>query len=598
MATKSENPPSHTRSNRFSLGLSLKSQSSHRRGTDKQNEEDSEDWYIPYHGPYEKPKSSPVLRPRDSWGDLVQGYAGDPLLGDKAPNGRDEKHRDEFQLDDSDPDCDRTGSRRNRVLSGISHHTNSSGAVDPNRTGAGVIRRPVTSRANVPPYATSSYSTMDSARGVGESPMPPQRLNHYTPINVNNSNKASIANLFTFGGSSKKARPPSSNSNTGYNPDPSLSHSKPRFSLLRSNSSEGKREGSKLRRRRENNTAAEVHSRFPATTDEVYYDSYYTTLLTTPKDGDHFPVSFPQPHITTQPLLSSPRSQNPVRDEPSSINSHASPSSPTYKLAPHPYAHVFSSDRPSTAPSPITGHQLQDPGPSHQHHQKITLISPHPPLFPISGPTLNPPRQLKSSVSTPDFRMASRTRDPPQGLDTKPKATSKDRWLAIETWCDAIVFPRPRFQLKQGEKEKRPIISPPDTPIVSSTVHGDGGNGESVLTRNGKPGVQSRVLLHSRSHAELRPSTAETGSSSRPLISRRRGATLPNGTAKQSPFAEKTPVSNDGDTHLTRPNISTQDDAMSPSPVPSLTRRVVFCVSLLCRSTNTLPPEYSKKANS
>lgn len=67
-----------------------------------------------------------------------------------------------------------------------------------------------------------------------------------------------------------------------------------------------------------------------------------------------------------------------------------------------------------------------------------------------------------------------------------PKA--KDRWLSAETWCDAILFPRPR--LKSGTVPtlggtSGRIVSPPGSP-VDPILAGSTGIRE--------PGVASRVL--------------------------------------------------------------------------------------------------------
>jgi serine/arginine repetitive matrix protein 2 len=601
----------HSRPNRFSLGLGLKSQSSHRRARDKQNEENSEDWYIPYHGPYEKPKTSPVLGPRDSWGDLVYP---DIILGDNDLNSRYLDH-------DGDSVHSTASDRRIRVVSGISNYTASSGAIDPSRSNAGVTRRPTTARANVQSHISSYYSAMDAAAGgVGESPVPPQRLAP-SGSSASGVNRVTLANFFSFSGSSKNIGTPSSNTNPGRGPDTHSSQPKYLRSMLGSNSSERKRDHTKAHNRREN--APETHPILPAVTaDEEYYDSYYSTLLNTPKGDDQFATPFP--HADT-PIASSSRLQISGRNA-ADAHSHAF-TSPGHQLVAHPYAHVLptpihpnrpatapsaavrqqSQDpgpshqgqkeannpsttraaRPFAAPSPAEIHQPQDPGPSNHHRQRMVPPGLHPSHSPtMSRPgTANRPRQLKNSISSPDLRSASRAANPPPSIPPKSKSSAgKDRWLSIETWCDAIVFPRPRFYLnKPGETEKRPlIISPPGSPIASTSAYHEEHGEQKSYGKNTMPVLQSRVLLHSRSQTDLHSPTADAGSSSRPLITRRRGATLPNGAVWHSPTAEGPPISNGAPADPTRPI----PDAL-PSPVPSLTK-YVFLFPISCNPLTTM----------
>lgn len=73
---------------------------------------------------------------------------------------------------------------------------------------------------------------------------------------------------------------------------------------------------------------------------------------------------------------------------------------------------------------------------------------------------------LKASLSTPDLRSASRR---PALYDVK----SKTHWLSAETWCDAFMFPRPRFLLRHLDEvastPKRRLVSPAES-IVSGQV--------------------------------------------------------------------------------------------------------------------------------
>ncbi|TDL25281.1 hypothetical protein BD410DRAFT_785181 [Rickenella mellea] len=82
-------------------------------------------------------------------------------------------------------------------------------------------------------------------------------------------------------------------------------------------------------------------------------------------------------------------------------------------------------------------------------------------------------RFLKSSVSTPNLRSAASARDR-SGLGNNGDGTSSQpntpnsisKWLSAETWCDALIFPRPRFRVRAHQ------ISPPESPVTPSPYAG------------------------------------------------------------------------------------------------------------------------------
>jgi len=112
-----------------------------------------------------------------------------------------------------------------------------------------------------------------------------------------------------------------------------------------------------------------------------------------------------------------------------------------------------------------------------------------------------------------------------------PPPKPKDRWLSAETWCDALLFPRPKLKLKQGKNAtifsqgdesfiggpapSGRIISPPPSPVVGEwdiEISGEEaqlqsilrdqaeGSGESgTVQKQREPGIPSRVLAHSKS---------------------------------------------------------------------------------------------------
>ena len=166
-------------------------------------------------------------------------------------------------------------------------------------------------------------------------------------------------------------------------------------------------------------------------------------------------------------------------------------------------------------------------------------------------------KKLRNSISTPDLRSSQvvdyATRPPkgsrqapplvlvPQQPRSVPKG--KDRWLSAETWCDALMFPRPRLKIKHDEistssvedtvtaegsfvipirRGSNRIVSPPGSPLggewgveilngVETQILDNQqlsrdrsvGSGSSHERRQREPGVASRVLAHSRSLIDL-----------------------------------------------------------------------------------------------
>jgi serine/arginine repetitive matrix protein 2 len=134
---------------------------------------------------------------------------------------------------------------------------------------------------------------------------------------------------------------------------------------------------------------------------------------------------------------------------------------------------------------------------------------------------------LKASVSTPDLRSASR--QPAMYVKTKT------HWLSAETWCDAFVFPRPRFLLRHLEEgsvtPKRRLVSP----------------AESTISETMDPSTGPKPLRKSQSISELRISKPSKETPTR--VDR-------GGTPRSPPAA--------------RPRSFALDDLALPSPTPSL----------------------------
>lgn len=165
----------------------------------------------------------------------------------------------------------------------------------------------------------------------------------------------------------------------------------------------------------------------------------------------------------------------------------------------HPYATTYAVPHP-LPPSKVKDHVT--------FNSKNLDVPAH--LKPSSRASL-----LKASASSPDLRSLS--------------AKGKHHWLSAETWCDAIIFPRPRFTIKHIADGKERIISPPLTPLLAGTSP----------NRD-----RDKSLGKSKSVTDLRTSN----------------------------FANVVPmrVVRDQNSRSLRPQSFAYDDLAVPSPVPSL----------------------------
>ncbi|KAF9542533.1 hypothetical protein CPC08DRAFT_770399 [Agrocybe pediades] len=181
----------------------------------------------------------------------------------------------------------------------------------------------------------------------------------------------------------------------------------------------------------------------------------------------------------------------------------------------------------------------------------------------------------------------------------KEKESESERWLSAQTWCDALIFPRPRLRVKsagasnssssltgptspggadphlrgkdkgKGGWKWKGVVSPPATPVADDVGGGagdyvgvkqdygaregnlreGGGKGKGPEMREGQA-VMSRVLAHSRSLVDL---------------SLRKGVSGGDGTG-----VEAMPGVGSGGGKGERPKSFAQDDLALLSPVPSL----------------------------
>ncbi|KIM86141.1 hypothetical protein PILCRDRAFT_776323 [Piloderma croceum F 1598] len=516
MATRTSQRPSPSpfaRLSRFGLGLGLKSEPSPTYSL-ATKDEGEEDWYIAYNGPYEVPKDT---RKRDSWGDIVEDEGRDTILGTdvlRRYGGGGSKPSDM---------TDGMGYRRGRAQSATSRAATISSTIAPSRRSMrSPQRRPGSTRG--PPV--SSYINLDAAGGVGESPMPPQRSPISPTSTYPTTNRTSMANFFfgrTSSSSSRKSlRSPSTTNLVKHRESRATSPSIRKSTSL--DMSHPKNQG----------PAMTITTRTKQSEEEDYYNSYYSTLIPTPKSVSR---SRDERHITDDGRL------DPESTQGTNLPAY-SPDTQEHPPRAHPYSFAFPAHAapPKTAPAIIT-RSITSPMLETQHDNKDsassgsrqyhpyplqTLVSPKPPsrihlrvVDTLKPSNLSP---LKGSVSVPNLR--ARQQASPPTSPHLPKGI--ERWLSAESWCDAMILPRPRFKIKHHEEidsgsEKRDsgkssgrIVSPPPTPIARSTDFGqdtDLNEKASFLEREEQVAPRSspklrRRLTKSKSAANLRSTHA------------------------------------------------------------------------------------------
>ena len=481
MATKTQHPAPFSRFSRIGFGLSPKSNPTTTRPRKNKQGEAEEEWYIPYNGPYEPPPEAP-RKQRDSWGDVVLEQ---PLDDTTPPTDRRKRHGVQYDIQADDVtrkngnpvrDDDKKKGVRSRSQSIVSGRTVSSGTA----VNSQASTTQQTQRSTVSSTHRSAYINLDASGGVGESPIP---NNHVS----NESSSMHRSNLFAFGGQARKAplenisrklsRPPRSSSGLGIGYTAGPNPAKHRRNA--STGSSSSRDAQPLQPRL-GNTASQEPRR---SNDEDYYHSYYSTLIGTPGPAQSHRHPPPSP-AKGEFAIPTSRSSHPYARAPVKPEINAQPDLPRLTF--------------TEAPLPVP---LQ------------TSTSADGALSSTSNPFIGL-KKLKNSISSPDLRVANnlplgRTRRLPS------KRNGLERWLSPETWCDALLFPRPRLRVRQ-ESELGPgwsgrTVSPPGSPITRNVV------GAGIESLGGGKGVASRVLAHSRSLAELpKASMSEAGPSSIP----------------------------------------------------------------------------------
>ncbi|PPQ70861.1 hypothetical protein CVT26_014084 [Gymnopilus dilepis] len=549
--------------------------------------DDDDDWVIPYNGPYEAPPPPRRPKARDSWGDPLEDYADDDSMLDARElhlryGGHNDFNNAQSSGGSRPVEEERKGRTRDRSFSVMSGRTTSSGALDPNRASLATNRRSTVSSSLRPPVP--SYINLDSMGGVGESPVPHIR-------NARDNNRISLASIFGLGGLVRKTA-----SSPALSVDRASSARKGGRSSRPNTSEKSIRRTESPQPRRSTSTDSR-HSRRPyvpnesrlrqtdktsltATDEEDYYNSYYSTLIAKDDEPRHHPLAYSQQQSPNS-SLSSPNSNSPRN--PTNVSRQNS----TSTTSAHPYAYVFPQlripDPPRTAP-PVPTPQMasaQVPSPSNYHPPRLTFTTAtgqqqqqqgpnsadaaHPAFSPRSAGA----RSLRSPSSTPDLRIrVPATAMVPSAKTNKnhpgfsfPKG--KDKWLSAETWCDALLFPRPRLKLKQDPVEgpilesSGRIVSPPSTPLGQ-----DDFGFSDQQQRPREPGFASRVLAHSRSMVDLNKGKKKAEDIQHPLASSSNGPHASRTETKTQAQSARPP----------RPKSFAQDDLALPTPTPSLAR--------------------------
>lgn len=532
----------NSRFSRIGFNLGLKSQTEYRnRAPGSRKGYNDEEWYIPYTGPYEPPPEprSSRNRDRDSWGDPIFGPSNGETLEEDGLHVR-------YDGDLSDQQRFRTSGEsrvrgRGRSHSVTSYYTASTG-VDHNGPSSDAQRRSTVSSYHRPPVP--SYVNLDVG-GVGESPVPHLRQAKDRPI----SRRASLASVFsTFGvkspstpgftdrGIKSPSRKRSVRPSTGSGADKSsnrLSTNNHRRTTSGDTHNNSIRAKHGIR-----DPLQSVDSR--TTTDEDYYNSYYSTLIQTPAKSQTF--------SSVNPLSSS----------------DSSPSKRVLSTSQHPYALAFPQpeDRIEDAPTkPKSAPPSSETHPIPTIIPKLTFSESHNPSSRPHGSTSALPnhssngavqKKIKASVSTPNLLSAKNTMGASRNL---PKGI--DRWFSAETWCDALLFPRPRLKIKNEGSSNGRIVSPPGSPVLSS----------DLATRDQVASVPSRVLAHSRSLVSL-TEAREEHRREQPQV----GVSLSSQTQPQTVAEGAGQAAASGHLRPPRPKSWAQDDLDLPSPVPSLAK--------------------------
>jgi hypothetical protein len=525
MATKTQHPPSTFPRIRFGFGP--KHSRSRLLPPEPPEHEDDGDWHIPYNGPYELPPSFPPSKTRDSWGRSLGsalghvGSAMSPEMGHEWLEGRLASGQ---TMMSGLPSSGVHSSHPYRMTAA----TDPAGPTPPTTLTSFPGRGPTsqTLRGGRPSLiATSStaFANIDTTGGVGESPTPVQRSSplHTSPPA---SSRLSFANFLSFGGSTRKSR---------------------------SDSAHSTRQSSRKLRPRN-------HS---LTIDPLQSNRAIATTATAISDAprSHSPISLSQamergPRQRSHTLIgtSTAAAQTPSPSNDSYSTSFYNRESP---LSSHPYAQTFSAFR--TEPSrraPI----VISPSASRSMDKGKGVDRSHRYPQPPAPDALSNNRQVPAHLRPASRNSLFKTTSAPNLHDFsrdfsigKHVPRGKYRWLSPETWCDAMLFPRPRF-LEYIDDDPPP---------------------QSFNRRQPSPIRPSEATRTTKKHRPLRMALRGSQSAVNLLA--------PNSASSRGPPRAEPMlmVPRDGRSSSGRPLSFAQDDIALPSPALSLTRLVQFNAS-------------------
>ena len=507
MATKTQTTPSSLSRVRFGFP--------HKRSRPRVPPElpeyaDDGDWYIPYNGPYELPPTVPRSQNRDSWGQLlgsVLGNLGSAKASEAGHEWSDGRMASGQHTTSALPSSGAYSSHPYRINAALDAPSTSQarGAISSSLRGG---------RPTLITTSSTAFAHIDNTGGVGESPTPVQRSSplHSSPPS-SALNRLSLGSFLTFGGSTRKAR---SDSVHG----------------ARQPSAKRSRHGTQTPDPPQSNRATMLDARPSRSRSPL---SLGHKMERNPRQRSHTLMG-----TSTSPAHPS----SPSHDSPT--NSFYTRESP---LSAHPYAYPSTSSRSEAARRapivPPSAPHSSDKGKGVDRSYRY----PRPPAL----DTLNTevPAHLKPASRTSLFKTISapNLHNVSRGVSSNKSSRSKSRWLSPETWCDALLFPRPRFMEYIDDEPSQSFSHPHATPTRVPEVHPAREHPKPVQTA--LRGSHSAVNLHApMSEASRGPPRAE------PMLMARE---------RSNPSGPSSPA---------RPRSFAQDDLALPSPVPSLARSV------------------------
>lgn len=250
----------------------------------------------------------------------------------------------------------------------------------------------------------------------------------------------------------------------------------------------------------------------------------------------------------------------------------AEPDAQAVHVRRHPYAFPFS----VASPSPAKSVHVTVRDPPHRTSPRPAT----PPYLKISPAPITR-RSLKASFSTPNLRDHVAPPPPRSAPVSLPKG--KQRWLSPETWCDALILPRPRFAIRidPGGVTGR-IVSPPGSPVWPPVASPFGEArpatvvGADIGQDDRRKGLYESRPAVASIHAEPYEPVAGPSGVARDDHQERPGSDArASGDVRDDDVAS--PTAGSFKRKAPRPRSFAWDDLALPSPVPSLAKCVKSC---------------------